>query len=1220
MKFAWFVIFSFYCSVLRAQYDSTYYQHYTVADGLSGNQLTGIVQDEQGYLWISTSTGLNRFDGKRFVQFHAGNENNSLPDDNIKQLTWLNKNKLAVLTQTGLQIIDTRSGCTSNIFIDAPYKQYTYKYNYIFDVASDDLNNIFVLTRSGFYHYNNRNELLYRFDYYKTEKEQSDYFIFGNNLVWIAKDELLLTADGGPYLYHTSKQQLQKLQPGTYPLIGEAAIMMKDGNEVRQPQSGSYFIFKNTTDSIVYVNAKEKIKTVSVVPFKPLINEFNWSMRMFRVSDTLFYVTSRHNGFFKMSFQPHTQKVILHPQKYLKDYFCTGFLKDREGRLWIATTAGLLKENTIHNSVKQWPIPAAILQQAPAIAISQVYIFNNRLYAACRRDGGLLVFDKNSMAFIKKISFKKYKISADDVMSVTHAGGDTLFIGTNGPLFWLKTSTGQTGSVPLEQWDLKHNWIAAQLADKNGNIWITTNSNKIYYYHAALKKMQLKEYNHPWFDKLLMPNSIAQDTAGNIWLGGQGLCRINRLTHQPDFFIDSFPSIRFSRKNLRGLRIDNNNNIWFGNTNNGLTGYSINTQKFFHYTMQNQLPSNNVVAAAVLNNYLWLGSEAGISNLNLTTKQVSSFGTDDGFPALPVTTENFYYDTTDHHLYAAFTNVIVRFNPDSLFYTTTPPQLFVESIRFGNDTTVYLPGSSITTSYRNNDLTVTIASIYYYAGLGNQLLKYRVLNANDSAWKPINGNEINFNNLSPGKYLLQLKLVATNSRWSLQTKAFTINVTPPFWKTIWFSISTILLLGAIIYGIYKGRVHGIKKTEREKAKTQQLRAEKFKTQLELEQISNYFSSSLAEKKNTGEILWDVAKNLIGRMGYEDCMIYLWNHDKTKMVQRAGYGIKNSPEILATQIFEVEPGQGVVGYVTQTKQAVIIADTRNDKRYRIDEAFRLSEICVPIIHDGELLGIIDSEHREINYFNDRDLKILTTIATLTGNKIKQAEAEQFIAVKKKEITTINQQLAEAQLAALQTQMNPHFIFNALNSIKRMILDNEQANASRYLSKFAFLIRLTLNHSKATFVTLRENINYLEAYLDMEQLRFKDSFTSVIELDKDIDDEDISIPSLMIQPLVENAVWHGLMHKEGEKNIYIRFSKNNNFFTCSIQDNGIGILLSEKKKSIQQNHRSVGLENLRNRIMIMNEKFNMDCSLAITDLSTLTKNKTGTLAVLKFKIRE
>src|SRR5664279_6443988 len=141
------------------------------------------------------------------------------------------------------------------------------------------------------------------------------------------------------------------------------------------------------------------------------------------------------------------------------------------------------------------------------------------------------------------------------------------------------------------------------------------------------------------------------------------------------------------------------------------------------------------------------------------------------------------------------------------------------------------------------------------------------------------------------------------------------------------------------------------------------------------------------------------------------------------------------------------------------------------------------------------------------------------------------------------------------------MNPHFIFNSLNSIKGMILENEQMKASRYLTRFAQMIRITLNQSREVLTTLYENLEHLESYLVMEKLRFDDSFAFRVIVDECIDEEETLVPALMIQPLVENAIWHGLMHNQGEKKILIHFSRTRTTISCTIEDNGIGIKRSE-----------------------------------------------------------
>ena len=431
----------------------------------------------------------------------------------------------------------------------------------------------------------------------------------------------------------------------------------------------------------------------------------------------------------------------------------------------------------------------------------------------------------------------------------------------------------------------------------------------------------------------------------------------------------------------------------------------------------------------------------------------------------------------------------------------------------------------------------------------------------------------------------------------------------------------VILLLLVIYRLLSWRTGLALKREQAKTHIQKLLADEYKNQFELEQISHYFSSSLADKRTVDEVLWDVAKNLIGKiLKYIDCIIYMWNENKTKMMQMAAYGPKGTPKAIKEQAFDVLPGQGIVGHVMLTREALLIGNTQEDGRYRIDDVMRLSEICVPIIHNDELIWHhrCGTSHGK-NYYKERDLKILTTIATLVGNKIKQIESERSLEIKQKEISLVNQQLAEAQLSALQTQMNPHFIFNSLNSIKGMILGNEQQKASRYLSKFAQMIRMTLSQSKETFTTLYENVEQLENDLVMEKLRFDDSFTFSVTVDGDIDKEEVLMPTLMIQPLAENAIWHGLMPKKGEKSLFIHFSRDAETILCTITDNGIGIRQSEYLKLLNRSpHQSVGLNNLRNRINIMNEKYDTHCTLEITDLGDPGQDQTGTRVVLRFNI--
>ena len=214
---------------------------------------------------------------------------------------------------------------------------------------------------------------------------------------------------------------------------------------------------------------------------------------------------------------------------------------------------------------------------------------------------------------------------------------------------------------------------------------------------------------------------------------------------------------------------------------------------------------------------------------------------------------------------------------------------------------------------------------------------------------------------------------------------------------------------------------------------------------------------------------------------------------------------------------------------------------------------------------------------------------------------------------REKLTLDKKIAEYEMKALHAQMNPHFIFNALNSIREMILRDDNPNASRYLTRFARLIRLTLEHSRQTFITMRQNIEYIEGYLEMERLRFAD-FSYSIEVSPRINGDETRVAPMLIQPLVENAIWHGLKPKEGARQLNIRFYLEDDQLVCEIEDNGIGIRESLKNKEHgQAAHRSMGIANIRQRIDVLNEKYKMNCRLTIRDRSDVDGHG-GTLVTL------
>jgi len=1203
---------------LRAQdINENNFTLYTKQEGLSQSYITDIAQDSTGYLWVATGYGLNRFNGNNFIQFHSNKDSHSLPAEYVSRLVWLNSHRLAAFTFEGLHIIDPMTGSSRNLLIPYDDKNFQYKFNGVLAVKSNAAGDIFIVTRSGFYHFDKNYHLIFRFDYYTKSEVERTPFGFGRNLLSLDDNRFVIISTFGLYFYNAANKQFKKLDSADCPDFKEFLNYPNTDFEFFQIKPGRFLVITADSNSAVYIDINKNQKTNVHLPFPLARSEFDYRSHLVAVGDTMLYLTSGASGFYKLKVNPQSGVFEFTPRKYFPSYFCGNLFEDRDNNLWIATNKGLLKQDISQMHIQQAAIPQAIQDSFPNSVIDGVYATANRLYVATRGKPGLLIYDKQRLQFIKRISFEKLTRNPNGIFGIASGGDGSLLLGTNGPLFSLNTATNGISEVSLDKWDRVGGWISDLCKDRNSDVWIA--SGNIYKYDATTKKTSIVVDSAAIADKIQWPARIKEDVSGNIWIAGHGLLRFNIKTNTIDRVIDSFPFVKIPDNQIAAFTADPFNNLWINSNNNGLVCYDIAKGTFRHFTTDDGLPDNDVVSMIVVNNKLWLATTSGVSCLDLETLKISSFGKEDGFPDLPIARfSKFFYDSALNKIFIGFINTVVQFDPGIVFQRSRAPQLFIESLISGDQKKFPFPGESFTTSWRNNEVTITIGSINFFTN-NSQRFAYR-LRDEGSDWQQLGTqNMFSISNLSPGHHHIQVKLFSASNRWPEQIKEFEVVILPPFWKRIWFVAMAFGLVLLSIYLLFRWRTGVIRKKEQEKTHIQTLKAEEYKNQFELEQISNYFSFSLAGKKNVDDVLWDVAKNLIGRMNYLDCMIYLWDQDKTKMVQKASYGPKGNPQAISSKIFDVLPGQGIVGHVIKSKEPILISDTRLDPRYRVDDINRLSELCVPIIHNNELIGIIDSEHPEANHFKERDIKILTTIATLVGNKIKQIESEQSLEIKQREIASVNQQLAEAQLSALQTQMNPHFIFNSLNSIKGMILNNEQQKASRYLSKFAQMIRITLNQSKEVFTTLYENLEHLENYLMMEKLRFDDSFAYNVTVDERIDKEETLIPTLMIQPLSENAIWHGLMCKEGPKKLSIGFCLVGETINCIIEDNGIGIRRSEELNRLKNpSHQSVGLNNLHNRIKIMNEKYDTGCTLEIIDLHDLDRSKTGTRAVLKFNI--
>ncbi len=247
-------------------------------------------------------------------------------------------------------------------------------------------------------------------------------------------------------------------------------------------------------------------------------------------------------------------------------------------------------------------------------------------------------------------------------------------------------------------------------------------------------------------------------------------------------------------------------------------------------------------------------------------------------------------------------------------------------------------------------------------------------------------------------------------------------------------------------------------------------------------------------------------------------------------------------------------------------------------------------------------------------NERNKRQQWIIYSLIGGLLLLLVAAYFMYKYIRQQRLANNLLA---LKSLRSQMNPHFIFNALNSVNSFIASNDERTANKYLSDFSQLMRAVLENSDEDFIPLKKEIELLELYTKLEHFRFKDKFDYTISLDETIAVDDYQIPPMLLQPYIENAVWHGLRYKTGKGHLHINIDKKNDSeITITIADDGIG---RERSKDLKTDHQkkqnSKGMGNIKKRVAILNAMYKDKIAVSIEDFQMLDDVGTKVVVTLK-----
>ncbi|XOV93408.1 MAG: histidine kinase [Bacteroidota bacterium] len=330
----------------------------------------------------------------------------------------------------------------------------------------------------------------------------------------------------------------------------------------------------------------------------------------------------------------------------------------------------------------------------------------------------------------------------------------------------------------------------------------------------------------------------------------------------------------------------------------------------------------------------------------------------------------------------------------------------------------------------------------------------------------------------------------------------------------------------------------------------------------LEEVLISFATSVIPKSTEEEVLWDLTKNCISGLGIDDCVVYKADYEKKVLVQKAAHGPKNPEEYRILEPINIKFGEGITGNVVETGFPELIRDTSKDPRYIVDDQARLSEIAVPIVIKRKVWGVIDCEHPDKDYFNKQHLRILKAIASICAVKLERVAADIELKEKRDALIAKEHELLNLRVTALRRQINPHFLFNAINAIQHFLTTKNHKEALRYQALFSKLLRDYLKHMDLEELSLADELRMISWYLELQQLRYENRLKFEIRVEERLTSK--HIPSLLLQLVAEDMVESLVMNENDSGILLITFDGSPESITSSFELKVNGHIKSSRLK--------------------------------------------------------
>lgn len=785
-----FVFFFYLCSQAYAQLDTLLFEKYSVAEGLSDNVVNSIIQDEEGYIWIGTVNGLNRFDGDKFQNHYQAQKPLLLPGSYIFKNKKLKNSSIGIVTRKGFHKINTKT-YTSQIF---SLKDSTVFYTYLndfFDALELEDGRIAITSRTGFYLFKPDGTLDFRYDYYTAKDLGSKRIAYGQDIFQISTDELLIYTDRLLAHFNCKTKTYRELEKTSQEF--QHFLPSEKNWTIRQQLSQTeYFFLSIEKDSLYYYNSTQEEKIASPLTFSSA-SELYWASHIFQLNDTSFAINGRYAGVYVFYLNKRNGKITFKNKKQLVEYRCNWLYKDNESRLWIATDNGLLKQKTVQPYVSSWVFYNPKETQANAYFDNVLQINGSLFMSRYAHEDGLCVIDAKTMQLKKTISFFG-KSEWNTIISMQKYHADTLWLSCRLGVIWLNTTNLSYGKINLPE---SLTGIALQLGppDSIGNAWLCGLMKNLACFYN-FKTRDFKLYNSKTKPAFLLsrPKTILSDNKNNTWFVGHGLCRYNLKKDSFDKNISTYEGQNKFEDNITCATADKYGSIWFHAVENGLLRYTIRDEKYEIYTVNNGLPSNVIhLLSPIVEDQLWLGMGQKLVNFNLNSKSITVFDQTDGLPKENFTGSNMFYNSTTKRMYTAMNNRLISFNAVLPQSRPSFKSILVDELIINGDSILYQVNDTLQLQYQQNNLSFKLNVIDYEFPKS-----YRYFYSLNTLKETALHQEalIHLNNLAPGEHTLLLRAIGKYNQTLFKT--ISIRIQPPFWQTWWFIVPFTLVLVCLL--------------------------------------------------------------------------------------------------------------------------------------------------------------------------------------------------------------------------------------------------------------------------------------------------------------------------------------------------------------------------------------------------------------------------------------